>query len=112
MARYLIVESRDPFESRDVGFVLQNARELGERGNQVVLYLIENGVFFARREADQAYVKALKDLAEGGVEILAEDISLRQRGIPEAALNRGVRSSNMDEFVDLLMEKTDKVYWH
>src|SRR4029450_6336607 len=44
MADYLLIESRDPFESNDVGYYCDLARGLVEAGNQVTLFLVQNGV--------------------------------------------------------------------
>ena len=35
MAQYMLIESRDPFESNDVGYYYDLARGLVESGNQV-----------------------------------------------------------------------------
>ena len=42
MSEYLLIESRDPFESNDVGYYYDLARGLGEAGNQVTLFLVQN----------------------------------------------------------------------
>ena len=44
MAQYLLIESRDPFESNDVGYYYDLAKGLVEGGNQVTLFLAQNGV--------------------------------------------------------------------
>jgi hypothetical protein len=48
MADYLLIESRDPFESNDVGYYCDLARGLVEAGNQVTLFLVQNAVLAAR----------------------------------------------------------------
>ena len=48
MAKYLLIETRDPFEASDVGFCHDLARRLAAEGNQVILYLVQNGVLPAR----------------------------------------------------------------
>ena len=40
MAEYVLIESRDPFESNDVGYYYDLARGLVESGNQVTLFLL------------------------------------------------------------------------
>jgi hypothetical protein len=49
MADYLLIESRDPFAWRDVDTYYELATELRNQGNDVVLFLVENGVLPARR---------------------------------------------------------------
>ena len=51
MAEYVLIESRDPFESNDVGYYYDLARGLVESGNQVTLFLAQNGVLAARPSA-------------------------------------------------------------
>ena len=49
MAQYVLIESRDPFEYADTNYMYNTAGDLAARGNSVTLYLIQNGVFCARR---------------------------------------------------------------
>jgi hypothetical protein len=44
MGEYLLIESRDPFESNDVGYYYELARGLVEAGNQVTLFGSKCGV--------------------------------------------------------------------
>lgn len=39
MAQYLLIESRDPFESKDIGYYYDLAKGLVEGGNEVTLFL-------------------------------------------------------------------------
>ena len=59
MAPYLLIESRDPFESNDVGYYYDLAKGLLESGNQVTLFLAQNGVLSARPSAKSAALGAL-----------------------------------------------------
>jgi len=73
MADYVFVESRDPFESRDTPFVTQTAASLQQSGKDVVVFLVQNGVLGARREAR---ISEISQLAEAGVTLLADGFSL------------------------------------
>ena len=44
MTKYLLIETRDPFESSDVSFCHDLASRLVAEGNQVTLYLVQNGI--------------------------------------------------------------------
>jgi sulfur relay (sulfurtransferase) complex TusBCD TusD component (DsrE family) len=70
MAEYLLIESRDPFESNDVGYYYDLARGLVEAGEKVTLFLVQNGVFAARPSAK---APQLRVLVGSGVKILADD---------------------------------------
>jgi len=106
MTQYLLIESRDPFESNDVGYYYDLARGLVEAGNQVTLFLAQNGVLSARPSAHSA---ALTALAESGVTVLADDFSLQERGI--AKLAEGVAAAPIDVVVDGLAAG-HKTMWH
>jgi sulfur relay (sulfurtransferase) complex TusBCD TusD component (DsrE family) len=106
MSQYLLIESRDPFESNDVGYYYDLARGLVEGGNQVTLFLVQNGVLSARPSAQSV---ALEALARSGVTVLADDFSLQERGI--ARLAEGVAAAPIDVVVDQLAAG-HKTLWH
>ena len=106
MTEYLLIESRDPFESNDVSYYYELSKGLVEAGNKVTLFLVQNGVFAARPSAHSA---ALSALCQSGVTVLADDFSLRERGI--AKLAEGVAASPIDVVVDHLAAG-HKTLWH
>jgi hypothetical protein len=103
---YLLIESRDPFESNDVAYYYGVARGLVEAGNQVTLLLVQNGVLAARPSAHSATLGALE---RSGVKVLADDFSLRERGISRLA--EGVVAAPIDVVLDHL-EAGHKTLWH
>jgi len=108
MAKYLLIESRDPFDSNDVSNFYGLASGLAKEGNEVTVFLVQNGVLPARRSTQS---KPLSDLAQSGVEVLADDFSLRERGIELARLVDGVKASALDTVIDHLADGS-KVIWH
>ena len=106
MAEYLLIESRDPFESRDVGYYYELAKGLVEAGNQVTLFLAQNGVLSARPSAHSA---ALGALAKSGVTVLADEFSVKERGI--AKLAEGVAAAPIEVVLDHLAAG-HKTLWH
>jgi intracellular sulfur oxidation DsrE/DsrF family protein len=108
MKRYLLIESRDPFESNDVPYFYELASGLARDGNTVTLFLIQNGVLAARSNPK---VDALKGLAAAGVQVLADEFSLRERGIPANRLTSAVTAAPLDVVVDQLAEGR-KAIWH
>ncbi len=108
--KFLFVLSRDPDEYRGVReFATTNAEALA-KSNEVHFYLIENGVFAAKKGKPEP-MNVVKPLTKNGVKVYAEDVSLKVRGLV-GKTEDGVKVSNMDELVDLLMEKTDRVIWY
>lgn len=108
IAKYLLIESRDPFDSNDVAHWHGLARALVAEGNEVTLFLVQNGVFPARPGTHSA---ALSAVADAGVEVLVDEFSLRERGIATTALTRGAKASPLDVVIDQLADGR-KAMWH
>jgi sulfur transfer complex TusBCD TusB component (DsrH family) len=107
MSRYVFIESRDPFESRDTRFVEETAVWVKERGHEVTVFLVQNGVLAARASA-----RRLDHLAEEGVTVLADDLSLRERGIKTEELAPSIRESGIEALVDAIVQENTKAIWH
>ncbi|HEV8430424.1 MAG TPA: DsrE family protein [Pyrinomonadaceae bacterium] len=107
MIAYVLIESRDPFESRDTEFIEQTAIAIKERGHPVTVFLIQNGVLAARKS-----IGRLGHLTEAGVTLLADDLSLRERGIKTEELAEGIEESGIDKLVDAIVQKDTKAIWH
>jgi intracellular sulfur oxidation DsrE/DsrF family protein len=108
MAKYLLIESRDRFDSNDVGFCHDVSRRLAQRGDDVTLFLVQNGVMPARPSAGS---EELSKLATSGVTVLADAFSLRERGISETNLAPGVNPASLDVVIDRLADGA-KAIWH
>jgi hypothetical protein len=106
MASYLLIESRDPFESNDVGYYYDLSKALVDAGNEVTLFLVQNAVLAARPSARSA---ALTALASSGVKVLADDFSLKERGVGRLA--GGITQSPIDVVIDHLAAG-HKTIWH
>ena len=111
MARYVLIESRDPFEYGDTEYMYEMAGDLAASGNVVTLFLIQNGVLCARKNVKNNPVAGLRQKAPS-VRVEADDFSLRERGINTAGLADGITVSNVDNLVDQLMESGSKIVWH
>lgn len=101
MARYLLIESRDPFETKEVARDYELASRLVKEGNEVTLFLVQNGVLAARKSARR---NGLAEAAASGVEVLSDGFSLRERGIPKDGLTDGVLSADLDIVIDQMSE--------
>jgi sulfur relay (sulfurtransferase) complex TusBCD TusD component (DsrE family) len=102
MAEYLLTESRDPFESNDVGYYYDLARGLVEAGNKVTVFLVQNAVFAARPSVQ---APELRLLAGSGIKIVADDFALKERGITKLQI------ASIEIVVDHL-EAGHKTLWH
>jgi sulfur relay (sulfurtransferase) complex TusBCD TusD component (DsrE family) len=92
MANYLLIESRDPFSTQAVSGHAELAVELRRAGSTVSLYLVQNGVLPCRSGADGG---ALHEALAAGVEVLADDFSLQERGIALSDVARGVKPASI-----------------
>jgi sulfur relay protein TusB/DsrH len=109
MGKYLLIETKGPFEGGAYAFDLGG--QLRGLNHDVTVYLLQDAVFAARKgfkDGEQLVANARKQ----GLTLLADEISLRQRGVVMGRMSDQVKVSNMDELVDLLMEKSDKAIWH
>jgi hypothetical protein len=75
------------------------AQRLGAAGHDVTLYLVQNGVLAARRDADD---EGLRQTTRGRVQVLADDFSLRERAIDASMLAPGIAAGGVDAVVGLL----------
>jgi hypothetical protein len=101
MTGYLLIESRDPFSTRAVQGHVELAVALRREGSEVALYLVQNGVLPCRAGADG---DALHEALAAGVEVLADDFSLRERGIGEGEVARGVKPASIGLVVERLAD--------
>lgn len=108
MAKYTLIASRDPFESKEAVHYFELAGDLKKQGNEVTLFLVQNGVFAARKSTASSTVTGL---AAQGVTVLVDNFSLRERGIPGDRLADKVQPSDLDVVVDHMADGR-KVIWH
>jgi predicted peroxiredoxin len=105
---YLLIESRDPLESGGVGDFFDLALGLAKAGNAVTVFLVQNGVLPARAGARPG---PLSHLTADGVKVLADEFSLRERGISLNRLAPGVAASPLDAVIDHLADG-HQALWH
>jgi sulfur relay (sulfurtransferase) complex TusBCD TusD component (DsrE family) len=116
MADYLLIESRDPFESAEVGNFLDLAEGLAKEGSAVTLFLVQNAVLVARDGAQSNFphsmqAPALATLAANGIKVLADSFSLQERGISPNRLIAGVTAAPLSAVIDHLAAGR-KALWH
>jgi sulfur transfer complex TusBCD TusB component (DsrH family) len=110
MSRYLLIESRDPFENRESENFLDLVGKLAESGDQVILFLIQNGVLALRKGS--LFTGKIKDLLKENVQIHADRFSVDERAIQERERMEQVTCSNLDEILDIMLEPGMKTIWH
>lgn len=108
MSKYLLIESREPFESRDSSMLYDLAQGQADAGNEVTVFLIQNGVLPAR--SGSRYADRFAELTRNGVTVLADDFSLRERAVQRLA--EGVQPATVDTLVTLALTEGTKTIWH
>jgi sulfur relay (sulfurtransferase) complex TusBCD TusD component (DsrE family) len=116
MTDYILIESRDPFESAEVGRFLELAEGLAKEGSEVTLFLVQNAVMASRHGAranfpDNTRVPSLAALAANGVKVLADSFSLQERGISPNRLVPGVTVASLSAVIDH-MAAGRRALWH
>ncbi|MBI4526206.1 MAG: DsrE family protein [Deltaproteobacteria bacterium] len=108
MAKYLMIESRDPFDSQDSEYFSELVQGISNNGHETVLFLVQNGVLPARKGSK--YSELITRLANGKVKVMADRFSLKERAISNVA--DGVEPVDMDRVVDLMVAPGTKTIWH
>jgi sulfur relay (sulfurtransferase) complex TusBCD TusD component (DsrE family) len=106
MAGITIIESRDPHDGDD--FARRLAPALAAKGSDVAVFLVDNGVFAARRGVASELLSAL---ASAGVSVFADEFALAERGILGDEQAPEVSVTSLDTLVDHLAEGR-KAMWH
>jgi len=108
MAHYLLIESRDPFDSADSKSFYDIAKGLASRGKETTFFLVQNGVLPARKGSK--HNQDIAQLVQGKIKVLADDFSLKERAIGNIV--DGVEKSSVDKLVSMMMESGTKAIWH
>ncbi len=109
MGKYLLVETKSPMDGGH--WAVELGAQLKEQKHDVTIYLLQDAVFTARKSFD-AGERLRRKADRHGLKLLADSVSLRQRGVVGDRVAKNVRASDMNELVDLLMERSDKAIWH
>ncbi len=107
-ADYFLIASRDPYTHASARRCYELAAQLKEEGKSVTLFLLQNGVLPARPSVGS---QPLTDLARSGVRVLADEFSLRERGIGASSLAAGVEAAPLETVIEAL-EHGAQALWH
>ena len=101
MARYLLIESRDPYTGGNAVGHTELAALLKLRGHEVALLLVQNAVLPVRAGA---HAPSLRSAIAAGVEVLADEFALQERGIAPASIAHGVHPAPLSSAVERLAD--------
>ncbi|MDJ0726663.1 MAG: DsrE family protein [Prochloraceae cyanobacterium] len=105
MKKYFLIESRNPWDSQQVDRNYQIAADLAKAGNEVTLFMVENAVLATRSSAKTNGLTNLKQ-----VKLLADDFSLKERGIMPSEIFAGIEVASINAVVDAMANK-QKMIW-
>jgi sulfur relay (sulfurtransferase) DsrF/TusC family protein len=106
--RYLLIESRNPHGSDDPRGYAALASQLKTAGHEVALFLVQNGVLPGCAAAPSS---ELREAIAAQVEVLADEGSLRERGIDTSGLVVGIKVAPLALVVERLAAGW-KTLWH
>ena len=110
LSQYLFIESRDPFDHIDVREHYNFIQDLAKDGNKISVFLVQNGVGPCRKEAQSQ--EFLECIRSPNIEILADSLSLQERGMGGDDIHNEIRIATMDECTKILMSEGCKAIWH
>ena len=103
--------TKAPFESKLGEKILDLANKGLKEGKTIGIFLISDGVWFAKKNIKNKIEKLVQNLVEKGVEITVSQDNLRAGGIDDSEIINGVTISEKpySDLVDLVMEKWRRV---
>lgn len=109
MNSYLLIETRDHFESLGVNQSYQLAVDLKNKKNDVKLFILQNAVFSFRTNI--AIYEPIENIIKKDIPIFIDEFSIKERGIDRKNLRKEIVVSSIDVILDHLVNKS-KVIWH
>lgn len=109
MGRYVLIESRGPFQA-EVQRFFRLAVDLAATGEEVTLFLLQNGALAARKGTSE---NPLDPVFESGVEVLVDSFSLRERAMQDSDRHPATKPAEIGDLVDrIMLDGSNKVLWH
>jgi len=107
MSRYFFIQSSDPLTDRSTDNQFSLIAQLAHKGNDVSLFLVQNGVAPA---AIQMEYPAFDSLLDKGVKIYADTFSLQQREIDTSQLKKNIEGAELNLIIQAMLNG-EKVIW-
>ncbi len=107
MTSLLLVLSKDPYTTEIPDLALDIGINAKEKGNDVALYLVEDGVTSAR---NGEFGKKLTAARRKGIRIYADDKAVLSRSLTGKMIE-GVETKDIGTLLDFIMDDYDRVAW-
>jgi sulfur relay (sulfurtransferase) complex TusBCD TusD component (DsrE family) len=108
MAKFFIVQSREPFTDNQANSDYELIHNLVLAQHEVTVLLIQNGVLPARRGG---MARKFDMICNAKLSLFADEFSLRQREIAFEDLKPGVLTAGVDTVISAMLAG-HKVIWH
>jgi sulfur relay (sulfurtransferase) complex TusBCD TusD component (DsrE family) len=106
MINLLLIMSKDPYTTETPDIVLDIGLNAKEKGNEVSLYLVEDGVTAARKSE---FGNKLAATQKKGIKIYADDKAVLSRALTNKIIS-GVEIKEIGTLLEYIME-SDRVVW-
>ena len=107
MTNLLLVLSKDPYTTEIPNLVLDIGLNAKAKGNNVSIYLVEDGVTAARKSE---FGNKLQDAKKKGINILADDKAVQSRGLGGNLVD-WVQVKEIGTLLDHIIEDNTRVAW-
>lgn len=107
MTNLLMVLSKDPHTTETPDLVLDIGLDAKAKGNDVALYLVEDGITAARKSE---FGDKLAAAQAKGIKIFADDKAVLSRALTSKLID-GVEVKEISSLLDFIMDDYDKVVW-
>ena len=107
MTNLLMVLSKDPYTTETPDLVLDIGLDAKAKGNDVALYLVEDGITAARKSG---FGDKLAAAQAKGVKIFADDKAVLSRALTGKLID-GVEVKEISSLLDFIMDDYDRVVW-
>ncbi len=107
MTSLLLVLSKDPYTTETPDLVLDIGLNAKEKGNDVTLYLVEDGVTAARKSE---FGNKLAAAHKKGIKIYADDRAVLSRSLTDKLI-AWVQVKEIGTLLDFIMDDYDRVVW-
>ena len=112
MAKYLFIESRDPFSRLETAETVDLLCTLAQAGCDIAVFFVQNSVLALRSAASATHTSPAKLLGNERIALFADAYALAERGMSAEEIHPGVAIANMEQLVALMMEDGRKPVWY
>ncbi|ACE84594.1 DsrE family protein [Cellvibrio japonicus] len=108
MQRYFFVTTQDPFTNSSANDYFIHITKLSQQGNGVSVFLVQNGITPAIKNA---HLPCFDELLASAITIYADIFSLQQRGIKATELKQNIQSTDLHAIIHARLNGDDVIWF-